>query len=98
MLALGVAIAEKIEHQPPDRIGRVARVPEQIVDRVEALKMDVGTKGAKQIGEWLARDSVAAHSVGERDEDRMPRRACVGKVELQFPLIQLREAVFFIGE
>ncbi len=98
MLALGVAVAEKIEHQPPHRIGRVARVAEQIVERVEALKIDVATKGAEQIDEWLARDLVAAHSVGERDEDRMARRARIGEIELQFPLIQFRDAVFFVGK
>ena len=37
-LALGVAIAEKIQHQASHRIGRITRIAEQIIDGLEAAK------------------------------------------------------------
>src|ERR1700722_6138976 len=56
MLTLGVTIAEQIKDKPPDRICRVARVAEQIVERVEALEVHVGAERRQQIFEWLTRN------------------------------------------
>src|SRR5260370_8117104 len=49
MLPLGAAITKKIEHQPPYRIRRIARVAEQIVKSAETLELDVRAKRSHQI-------------------------------------------------
>src|SRR5208337_5076595 len=86
MLPFRVAIAEQIEHQPSDRIRGVARVTEQIVERVEAFEVHVGAKRRQQILERLARNLEAAHRVGERDKYGMSRGAGVSQIELALPI------------
>ncbi len=98
MLPLGVAIAEQVKHQAPHRIRRVARVTEQVVERVEALEVHVGSKRRQQILERLARNLEAAHSVRQRNEHRMARRAGVRKVELALPFIEHRAVMMLVGE
>src|SRR5277367_6554643 len=41
LLALRVAEAEKVEHQTPNRVGRITRVADQVFDSLEALEIDV---------------------------------------------------------
>ncbi len=102
-LALGVAIAEEVEHHAADRIGGTAGVAEEVVDGIEAGEINVGAKGAEQIGEGLARDIEAPRGIGQSDEDRMARGAGVGGVELVLPIVEPREAFggsgrVFVGE
>ena len=51
---------------------------EQVVDRLEAAKIQVGAKRTEQVGEWLARNIETARGVGQSKEYRMARRAGVG--------------------
>ncbi len=98
MLALIVTIAEQVKHQASDRVRRVARVAEQIVERVEALEVDVGSESGQQILERLAGYVEAVHRVGERDEHRMARRAGICQIELTLPLVEHRAVVMLIGK
>src|SRR5208282_4605649 len=90
MLPPGVAVAEQIKHQPSDRIRRVARIAEQIVERVEALEVQVRSKRGQKILERLARNFEAAHRISERNKYRMARRAGVRQVELALPFVEHR--------
>jgi hypothetical protein len=91
-LPLSIAIAEQIQHQPPDGIGRTARVPAQVLDRLEALKIHVTTERFEQVRKGLAWNRESAGRVGQRDHHRMARRACIGEVQLALPFVELRQA------
>jgi len=88
-LALRIAIAEKIEHQATDRIGRIARVSKQIIDSIKAGEVYVRSKRAQQIGEGLTRNIKTTGRIRERNENRMMRSAGISGVQLALPFFEL---------
>src|SRR5277367_6804741 len=98
MLPLGVTIAEQVEHEAAYGICRVARVAKQIVERVEALEVHVGSKRREQILERLARNFKTARRVRERNKHRMARSAGVRQVELALPIVEHPAVVMLVGK
>jgi hypothetical protein len=72
-LALGVGVAEEVQHEVADRVRGVHAVVHELVERREAGEAHVHAERGEQPLKRLDRDRERPHGVGERDEDRDDR-------------------------
>ena len=87
-LALGVAIAAQIQHQPADGIGRIAAILEHVVPGFVALHGLVLAKGREQIAKRLDGNVEGSHGRRERDENGMRGSSRVAQIQLPLPPVQ----------
>ena len=96
-MELGRAIAADVEQQAADRLGGLARVAAQLVERGVAAALEVGPEPGQQLGELGDRQRELVDGVGERDEHRVLGVAAIGGVELLLPAVELARAAALVG-
>ena len=77
-MQLGRAVAADVEQEAADRLGGLARVAAQLVERGVAAALEIGPEPGQQLGELGDRQREPVDGVGERDEHRV-LGACRGR-------------------
>ena len=93
---LGRAIAADVEQQAADRLGGLAGVRAELVERRVAAALEVGAKAGQQLGELGDRQREPIGGIGERDEHGMLGAAAIRVVQLLFPAIELARAAALV--
>ena len=88
LLALGIVIAAKVEHEMADGIRGVAAVGEDVVEGFETGDGLVLAEGDEEIGKFVLRDVELFDGLGQGDENGMARVAVVAGIEFGLPLIE----------
>jgi hypothetical protein len=94
---LGRAVAGDVEQEPADRLGGLAGVAAQLVERGVAAALEIGPETGQELGELGDRQRELVDGVGQRHEHRVLGVAAVRRVQLLLPAIELAGAPALVG-
>ncbi len=96
--ALGIGVSAQAQHQPADRVGRIAAVGEQVLVGRIARHGLVLHEGADQIGERLLRNLMPVDRAAQSDEHRMAGAPGVHLIQLLAPPGQQAQALLLVAD